>query len=73
MRAAHGALRAVPEYATQRSQLSRPIGGFQLARAMEFLVIRHMNNLESLLTYEGTPEMQTMVIGQAMTGQAACR
>lgn len=30
-------------------------------------MIRHMNNLESVLTYEGTPEMHTLVIGQALT------
>ena len=31
--------------------------------------MRHMANLESVLTYEGTPEMHTLVIGQALTGQ----
>ncbi|WP_328379990.1 acyl-CoA dehydrogenase family protein [Streptomyces sp. NBC_00440] len=41
--------------------------------SLEFPVIRHMNNLESVLTYEGTPEMHTLVIGQALTGQAAFR
>jgi glutaryl-CoA dehydrogenase len=31
-------------------------------------VLRHANNLESVLTYEGTSEMHTLVIGQALTG-----
>jgi glutaryl-CoA dehydrogenase len=41
--------------------------------SLEYPVIRHMNNLESVLTYEGTVEMHTLVLGQAMTGQAAFR
>lgn len=41
--------------------------------SLEFPVIRHMNNLESVLTYEGTPEMHTLMIGQALTGEAAYR
>ena len=39
----------------------------------EFPVMRHMANLESVLTYEGTPEMHTLVIGQAITGYSAFR
>ncbi|MFX0537242.1 acyl-CoA dehydrogenase family protein [Ornithinimicrobium sp. Y1847] len=39
----------------------------------EFPIMRHANNLESVLTYEGTEEMHTLVIGQALTGQAAYR
>jgi glutaryl-CoA dehydrogenase len=34
----------------------------------EYPVIRHMNNLESVLTYEGTNEVHTLVLGQALTG-----
>jgi len=41
--------------------------------SLEFPVIRHMNNLESVLTYEGTVEMHTLVLGQALTGHAAYR
>ena len=41
--------------------------------SLEYPVIRHMNNLESVLTYEGTVEMHTLVVGQAITGQAAFR
>jgi glutaryl-CoA dehydrogenase len=35
--------------------------------------MRHANNLESVLTYEGTVEMHTLVIGQALTGIPAYR
>ncbi len=38
---------------------------------LEYPIIRHMNNLESVYTYEGTNEMHTLVIGQALTGLAA--
>lgn len=41
--------------------------------SLEYPVIRHMNNLESVLTYEGTVEMHTLIVGQAMTGQSAFR
>ena len=40
---------------------------------LEYPVIRHANNLESVLTYEGTAEIHTLVIGQAVTGDAAFR
>jgi glutaryl-CoA dehydrogenase len=36
-------------------------------------VIRHMNNLETVLTYEGTHEIHTLVIGEALTGLQAFR
>ena len=38
---------------------------------LEYSVMRHANNLESVLTYEGTSEMHTLVIGQALTGLSA--
>jgi glutaryl-CoA dehydrogenase len=38
---------------------------------LEYPVIRHMNNLESVLTYEGTSEVHTLILGQALTGIAA--
>lgn len=41
--------------------------------SLEYPVMRHANNLESVLTYEGTVEMHTLVVGQAMTGIAAFR
>ena len=40
---------------------------------LEYPVIRHMNNLESVLTYEGTHEVHTLVVGNALTGQNAFR
>jgi glutaryl-CoA dehydrogenase len=40
---------------------------------LEYPVIRHMNNLESVYTYEGTNEMHTLVVGEALTGIAAYR
>ncbi len=40
---------------------------------LEYPVIRHMNNLESVLTYEGTHEVHTLVVGHALTGEQAFR
>jgi glutaryl-CoA dehydrogenase len=40
---------------------------------LEYPVLRHANNLESVLTYEGTSEIHTLVVGQALTGIAAFR
>lgn len=40
---------------------------------LEYPVIRHMNNLESVFTYEGTNEIHTLVLGQAITGLSAFR
>ena len=36
-------------------------------------MIRHMNNLESVLTYEGTHEVHTLSVGKALTGENAFR
>jgi glutaryl-CoA dehydrogenase len=38
---------------------------------LEYPVIRHMNNLESVLTYEGTSEVHTLILGEALTGMRA--
>ncbi|NND03139.1 MAG: acyl-CoA dehydrogenase [Acidimicrobiia bacterium] len=38
---------------------------------LEYPVIRHMNNLESVYTYEGTNEIHTLILGQAITGENA--
>jgi glutaryl-CoA dehydrogenase len=35
---------------------------------LEYPVIRHANNLESVLTYEGTSEVHSLILGQALTG-----
>jgi glutaryl-CoA dehydrogenase len=40
---------------------------------LEYPVIRHMTNLESVLTYEGTQEIHTLVLGEAITGISAYR
>jgi glutaryl-CoA dehydrogenase len=40
---------------------------------LEYPVIRHENNLESVLTYEGTEEIHTLALGQAITGMSAYR
>jgi glutaryl-CoA dehydrogenase len=40
---------------------------------LEYPVIRHMNNLESVLTYEGTHDVHALVIGGAVTGIQAFR
>jgi len=40
---------------------------------LEYPVIRHANNLESVLTYEGTSEMHQLTIGKALTGADAFR
>jgi glutaryl-CoA dehydrogenase len=40
---------------------------------LEYPVMRHMNNLESVVTYEGTAEVHALVLGQAITGHSAYR
>jgi glutaryl-CoA dehydrogenase len=40
---------------------------------LEYPVIRHMNNLESVVTYEGTADIHSLVIGGALTGIQAFR
>ena len=40
---------------------------------LEYPVIRHASNLESVLTYEGTEEIHTLAVGQALTGISAYR
>jgi glutaryl-CoA dehydrogenase len=40
---------------------------------LEYPLLRHANNLESVLTYEGTSEVHQLVIGQALTGHSAFR
>ena len=40
---------------------------------LEYPLMRHANNLESVLTYEGTAEVHQLVIGQALTGESAFR
>ncbi len=40
---------------------------------LEYPVIRHANNLESVLTYEGTEEIHALTLGQVLTGISAYR
>jgi glutaryl-CoA dehydrogenase len=40
---------------------------------LDYPVMRHMNNLESVRTYEGTDEIHTLVLGNAITGIPAFR
>jgi glutaryl-CoA dehydrogenase len=40
---------------------------------LEYPVIRHMNNLESVITYEGTADIHALVVGGALTGHQAFR
>ena len=40
---------------------------------LEYPVIRHANNLESVLTYEGTEEIHALTLGQVLTGISAFR
>jgi glutaryl-CoA dehydrogenase len=38
---------------------------------LEYPVLRHATNLESVVTYEGTHEMHTLILGEALTGISA--
>jgi glutaryl-CoA dehydrogenase len=38
---------------------------------LEYAPMRHANNLESVLTYEGTSEVHALTIGRALTGLSA--
>jgi len=40
---------------------------------LDYSPLRHANNLESVLTYEGTSEVHTLILGQALTGIPAFR
>jgi glutaryl-CoA dehydrogenase len=40
---------------------------------LEYPVLRHASNLESVLTYEGTEEIHALTLGQAITGISAYR
>jgi glutaryl-CoA dehydrogenase len=40
---------------------------------LEYPILRHANNLESVRTYEGTDEVHTLILGQTITGIPAFR
>ena len=52
------------------ARLSRSILGAN-GITLEYPIMRHMTNLESVLTYEGTEEVHTLVIGGLLTGHKA--
>ncbi|MGH9196937.1 MAG: acyl-CoA dehydrogenase family protein, partial [Acidimicrobiia bacterium] len=54
------------------SRLARSVLGAN-GITLEYPVIRHMTNLETVYTYEGTNEIHTLVLGQAITGIPAFR
>ena len=66
-----GKLNSVREAIAVARECRTILGGSGIT--LEYPVLRHANNLESVLTYEGTSEMHSLVIGQALTGLAAFR
>ena len=60
----HGPMQVLPN-----SEIPSYLGGDGVTS--DFPVMRHMANLESVRTYEGTDEVHTLVIGQALTGLRA--
>jgi glutaryl-CoA dehydrogenase len=64
-----GKLNSVREAITIARESRTILGGSGIT--LEYPVLRHANNLESVLTYEGTSEMHSLIIGQALTGLAA--
>lgn len=66
-----GKLNSVREAIAIARECRTILGGSGIT--LEYPVLRHANNLESVLTYEGTSEMHSLVIGQALTGLPAFR
>lgn len=58
--------------ALECARLARDIMGAN-GITSEYHVIRHMLNLESVKTYEGTHDIHTLILGQHLTGEAAFR
>jgi glutaryl-CoA dehydrogenase len=58
--------------ALETARLARDILGAN-GISLEFSVIRHMCNLEAVSTYEGTHDIHTLIVGQAITGLNAFR
>jgi glutaryl-CoA dehydrogenase len=72
-----------PEHASM-GKLANVNAALEVARAarqvlgangitLEYPVIRHMDNLESVVTYEGTADVHALIVGQAITGINAFR
>ena len=66
-----GKLNNVREALTIARECRTLLGGSGIT--LEYPPLRHANNLESVLTYEGTSEMHLLSIGKALTGHAAFR
>jgi len=58
------------EIALKSARLARSILGAN-GISDEYPVIRHLMNLETLYTYEGTHEIHTLILGEDITGHAA--
>jgi glutaryl-CoA dehydrogenase len=73
--------RLLPEQISlaKRNNVSMALECARTARALlgangillEYPVIRHLLNLESVFTYEGTHDIHTLVLGKALTGESA--
>jgi glutaryl-CoA dehydrogenase len=74
-----GKLQAVQVSVAKRANVRAAIDIARSARTilgangitLEYPVSRHMANLESVLTYEGTEEVHTLIIGKELTGENA--
>jgi glutaryl-CoA dehydrogenase len=40
---------------------------------LDYHVMRHMADIEALYTFEGTDNIQALIVGRAITGVSACR
>jgi glutaryl-CoA dehydrogenase len=58
------------DWALKIARMARTILGAN-GIASEYPVMRHMNNLESVYTYEGTHDIHTLILGEAATGISA--
>jgi len=58
--------------AVEIARMAREIHGAN-GITLEYPVIRHMNNLESVHTYEGTHDIHLLILGQDITGLSAFR
>ena len=60
------------EMACNVAKISRSIlGGMGITA--EYPIMRHINNLEALITYQGTEEVHTLIIGKKITGISAIK
>ncbi len=61
-----------PEIRPADARTARQVHGAN-GVTLEYPVIRHMTNLESVVTYEGTADAHALVVGRALTGINAFR